>query len=91
MRFVDCPQRLALAGVGGADITMLIGLPVSAGVYLLACRGLDLTAERAAVAAADAGLEAAGPEDGAADGDGDGDGGGAPDGGAAVSGTAPAR
>ncbi|MEU7488965.1 cytosine permease [Streptomyces sp. NPDC042319] len=77
------------AWVGGADITMLIGLPVSAGVYLLACRGLDLTAERAAVAAADAGLEEAGLEDGAADGDGDG--GGASDGGAPVSGTAPAR
>ncbi|WP_031064771.1 hypothetical protein [Streptomyces ochraceiscleroticus] len=67
------------AWVGGADLTMLIGLPVSAGVYLMACRSLDLTAERAAVAAADAGLE-----DGGA-------GGGVSDGGAPVSGTAPAR
>jgi len=45
--------------LGGADIAMLVGLPVSAGIYLLACRSLDLAAERRQVAAADAGLEAA--------------------------------
>ena len=41
----------------GADIAMLVGLPVSAVVYLLACRSLDLGAERQRAAAADAGLE----------------------------------
>jgi len=45
--------------LGGADIAMLVGLPVSAGIYLLACRSLDLAAERRHAAAADAGLEAA--------------------------------
>jgi len=29
--------------LGGADIAMLVGLPVAAGVYLLACRSIDLT------------------------------------------------
>jgi purine-cytosine permease-like protein len=43
--------------LGGADIAMLVGLPVSALVYLLACRSLDLAAERQLVAAADAGLD----------------------------------
>ena len=43
--------------LGGADIAMLVGLPVAAAVYLLLCRSLDLPAERAAVAVADAGLE----------------------------------
>ena len=31
--------------LGGADIAMLIGLPVSAGVYLWAYRSFDLPAE----------------------------------------------
>ena len=44
---------------------MLIGLPVSAGVYLFACRSLDLDAERRRAASADAGLD---PGAGAADG-----------------------
>jgi len=43
--------------LGGADIAMLIGLPVSAAVYLWAYRGFDLGAEAARAAAADAGLE----------------------------------
>ncbi|MGH3631599.1 MAG: purine-cytosine permease family protein [Sciscionella sp.] len=43
--------------LGGADVSMLVGLAVSAGVYLLVCRSLDLTAERAAVRTADAGLD----------------------------------
>lgn len=42
--------------LGGADISMLIGLPVSTIVYYIACRSLDLKAEREAVARADAGL-----------------------------------
>jgi purine-cytosine permease-like protein len=44
----------------GADIAMLIGLPVSAAAYLLACRNIDLTAERRRAAQADEGLDAAG-------------------------------
>jgi len=43
--------------LGGADIAMLIGLPVSAAVYLWAYRGFDLQAEVARVVAADRGLE----------------------------------
>jgi nucleobase:cation symporter-1, NCS1 family len=43
--------------LGGADIAMLIGLPVSAGVYLWAYRGFDLKAEAERAARADAGLE----------------------------------
>jgi nucleobase:cation symporter-1, NCS1 family len=42
--------------LGGADIAMLVGLPVSALVYLWACRGLDLEAEKARARAADLGL-----------------------------------
>jgi hypothetical protein len=36
---------------------MLIGLPVSAVVYILACRSLDLQADRRQAAAADVGLD----------------------------------
>ncbi len=43
--------------LGGADIAMLIGLPVSALIYLWACRSLDLVGEQQRAAAADAGLE----------------------------------
>jgi purine-cytosine permease-like protein len=43
--------------LGGADIAMVVGLPVSAGIYLLACRSLDVAADRRAAAAADVGLE----------------------------------
>jgi nucleobase:cation symporter-1, NCS1 family len=43
--------------LGGADIAMLIGLPVAAGVYLFACRSIDLDHERRRAADADAGLE----------------------------------
>ena len=49
----------AARALGGIDLSMLVGLVVAAGVYLLACRSLDLTADRAAAAAADLGLEAA--------------------------------
>ena len=45
--------------LGGADIAMLIGLPVSAGVYLWAYRAFDLPAEERRAALADAGLEPA--------------------------------
>ena len=43
--------------LGGIDISMLVGLPVAAGIYLLACRSIDLEADRRAAAAADSGLE----------------------------------
>jgi NCS1 nucleoside transporter family len=45
------------AALGGADIAMLVGLPVSAAVYLLACRSLDLESDRLHAAAADLGLD----------------------------------
>ncbi len=34
--------------LGGADVAMLVGLPVSAMIYLVACRSLDLEAEGSA-------------------------------------------
>jgi hypothetical protein len=37
---------------------MLVGLPVSALVYLLACRGMDVAADSRMAALADEGLEA---------------------------------
>lgn len=43
--------------LGGADIAMLVGLPVSAAVYLLACRSLDLDAEVERIAVADRDLD----------------------------------
>jgi NCS1 nucleoside transporter family len=43
--------------LGGADIAMLIGLPVSALVYIMACRSLDVTADRRRAHAADIGLD----------------------------------
>jgi nucleobase:cation symporter-1, NCS1 family len=43
--------------LGGADIAMLVGLPVAAGVYLLACRSIDLRLDAQRAAAADVGLE----------------------------------
>lgn len=48
------------AWLGGADISMLIGLPVSALAYWAACRGLDMEAEQRAIAAADTGLDPTG-------------------------------
>jgi purine-cytosine permease-like protein len=43
--------------LGGADIAMLVGLPVSAGLYILACRSIDLERDRRRAAAADVGLD----------------------------------
>ena len=43
--------------LGGADISMLIGLPVSAAVYLILCRSLDLSGELAQIAMLDRNLE----------------------------------
>ncbi len=48
--------------LGGADVAMLVGLPVAAGIYLLACRSIDLRQDRQRAAAADTGLD---PDDGA--------------------------
>jgi len=45
------------AALGGADIAMLIGLPVSALIYILACRSMDVHSDRHAALAADAGLD----------------------------------
>jgi NCS1 family nucleobase:cation symporter-1 len=45
--------------LGGADVAMLVGLPVSTIVYLLACRSLDLEAEIRKAAIADEGLDPA--------------------------------
>ena len=43
--------------LGGADVAMLVGLPVSAGVYILACHSIDLDHDRRRAAAADVGLD----------------------------------
>jgi purine-cytosine permease-like protein len=43
--------------LGGADIAMLVGLPVAAAVYLVSCRTLDVEADRRRAAAADEGLD----------------------------------
>ena len=43
--------------LGGADIAMLVGLPVAAGVYLIVCRSIDLEHDRRRAAAADVGLD----------------------------------
>ncbi len=45
------------AALGGADVAMLVGLPVSALVYLWACRSLDREADRSRASAADIGLD----------------------------------
>jgi len=47
--------------LGGADIAMVVGLPVAALIYLAACRTLDLERERRLCAAADVGLDPAAP------------------------------
>ncbi|MFI4909407.1 MAG: purine-cytosine permease family protein [Steroidobacterales bacterium] len=47
----------AARALGGIDVSMFVGLPVAAGAYLLACRSMDLGADRAAAATADCGLE----------------------------------
>ena len=44
--------------LGGADIAMLVGLPVSAVCYLLTCRSLDRGTDQRRAIAADAGLDA---------------------------------
>ncbi len=43
--------------LGGADVAMLVGLPVSAAIYVLACRSLDLETEIRLIEVADEGLD----------------------------------
>jgi NCS1 family nucleobase:cation symporter-1 len=45
------------AALGGADIAMLVGLPVSAIVYIWACRSMDVEADRRQAFTADIGLD----------------------------------
>ncbi len=47
------------AALGRADIAMLVGLPISALVYLVACRSLDVETDRRRAFAADLGLDPA--------------------------------
>jgi purine-cytosine permease-like protein len=43
--------------LGGSDVAMLVGLPVSALVYIVLCRSLDLAADRQRAHEADRGLD----------------------------------
>jgi nucleobase:cation symporter-1, NCS1 family len=43
--------------LGGADLAMLVGLPVAGVAYFIACRSMDVDLDRLRAAAADAGLE----------------------------------
>jgi NCS1 family nucleobase:cation symporter-1 len=43
--------------LGGADLAMLVGLPVAGVAYYLACSSMNLDQDRAQAAAADLGLE----------------------------------
>jgi purine-cytosine permease-like protein len=54
--FYEGPVARAL---GGADVAMLVGLPVSAAVYLLTCRSFNIERDRQLALDADLGLEPA--------------------------------
>jgi len=43
--------------LGGADVAMLVGLPVAGLVYLLACRSFNIERDRHLARSADVGLE----------------------------------
>jgi nucleobase:cation symporter-1, NCS1 family len=45
--------------LGGADLAMLVGLPVAGIAYFVACRSMDIDLDRSQAAAADTGLEPA--------------------------------
>jgi nucleobase:cation symporter-1, NCS1 family len=45
--------------LGGADLAMLVGLPVAGIAYFIACRSMDIDLDRSQAAAADTGLEPA--------------------------------
>jgi hypothetical protein len=53
----DAYQGPAARALGGADIAMLVGLPVAAAVYLLACRSMNIAQDRRQALAADEGLD----------------------------------
>jgi nucleobase:cation symporter-1, NCS1 family len=53
----DAYQGPVARALGGADIAMLVGLPVAAAVYLLACRSLNIAQDRRQALAADVGLD----------------------------------
>ncbi len=55
-------QGSVARALGGADIAMLVGLPVAALAYVLACRSVDLNLDRQMAAAADTGLDPALPQ-----------------------------
>lgn len=55
LSFYQGPVAKALDGV---DLAFFVGIPVGAVAYVLLCRGLDLAAERAAIAIADRDLDA---------------------------------
>ncbi|HTZ72157.1 MAG TPA: cytosine permease [Acetobacteraceae bacterium] len=50
-------EGAAARALGGVDLAMVVGLPVSALVYLFACRSMDVERDRLRATAADAGLE----------------------------------
>ncbi|HEX3846645.1 MAG TPA: cytosine permease [Steroidobacteraceae bacterium] len=50
-------QGWAAKALGGADIAMLVGLPVAALVYIAACRSLDVHEDRRCAHRADLGLD----------------------------------
>jgi hypothetical protein len=49
------------AALNGADVSMFVGLPVSAVFYLWVCRSLDIAGERRLAVEADRGLESDAP------------------------------
>jgi NCS1 nucleoside transporter family len=53
----DRYQGPVARALGGADIAMLVGLPVAAAVYLLACRSMNIEQDRRQALAAEVGLE----------------------------------
>jgi nucleobase:cation symporter-1, NCS1 family len=55
----DAYRGPVAAALGGADMSMLVGLPVAALSYAWFCRSIDLPEDRRRAAAADEGLESA--------------------------------
>jgi NCS1 family nucleobase:cation symporter-1 len=54
----DSYRGVVARALGGADIAMLVGLPVAAVVYLVACRSFNIERDRELATNADLGLEA---------------------------------
>ena len=55
LSFYEGPAAKAFDGV---DVAFFVGIPIGAAIYALLCRGMDLDAERAVIAAADHDLDA---------------------------------